>query len=163
MEEQTDKVFIKNFSKVIAGLILVTFVFTFIANSFKTPVDDSQKAARIQRIEKRIKPVAAAYTDTKAVAAAEQASPSEGNASAAPFDGSTDGEVIFKNVCSACHATGALGAPKPGSPEMAKRSKKGLDALFQSATNGLNQMPPRGGRPDLTDAQIKAAIEFMTK
>jgi len=163
VEEQTDKVFIKNFSMVVAALVVVAFIFAFIANAFKTPVDDSQNAARIQKIEERIKPVAGAYTDASAVAAAEQQAPVQAEQPVAPFDGSTDGELIFNNVCSACHTTGAAGAPKPGSPEMATRSEKGPEALFQSATQGLNAMPPRGGRPDLTDEQIKAAIEFMTK
>jgi len=167
VEEQTDKVFIKSFSLVVAALIVVAIVFAFIANSFKSPVDDSQDAARIQKIEERIKPVAGAYTDANAVAAAEKTAPAQAQKSPeqspAPFGGRTDGETVFNNVCSACHATGAAGAPKPGSPEMSKRSEKGFDALFQSAANGLNAMPPRGGRPDLTDEQIKAAIEFMTK
>ena len=38
---------------------------------------------------------------------------------------------------------------------------KGEEGLFSSVINGLNVMPPRGGRPDLSDEQIKAAVEFM--
>jgi cytochrome c5 len=33
----------------------------------------------------------------------------------------------------------------------------------QSAVNGLNAMPARGGRPDISDEQIQAAVEFMLK
>jgi cytochrome c5 len=40
-------------------------------------------------------------------------------------------------------------------------AEKGIDGLVASAINGLNVMPPRGGRPDLSDQQIKAAVEFM--
>jgi len=32
---------------------------------------------------------------------------------------------------------------------------------MQTALNGLNAMPARGGRADLSDEQIQAAVEFM--
>jgi cytochrome c5 len=43
----------------------------------------------------------------------------------------------------------------------ARETERGLDGLVQNAVNGLNAMPPRGGNPALTDAQIQAAVEFM--
>ncbi len=46
---------------------------------------------------------------------------------------------------------------------MALRAEKGPDALLQTALNGLNAMPARGGRADLTDEQVQAVIEFMLK
>jgi cytochrome c5 len=46
---------------------------------------------------------------------------------------------------------------------MAERTAKGMDVLMQSALNGLNAMPARGGRSDLTDEQVQVAIEFMIK
>jgi cytochrome c5 len=46
---------------------------------------------------------------------------------------------------------------------MAERAQKGEDVLVHSAVNGLNAMPPRGGRADLSDEQIRAAVEFMLK
>jgi cytochrome c oxidase cbb3-type subunit 3 len=50
-----------------------------------------------------------------------------------------------------------------GSPEMAQRAEKGLDTLTQSAINGINAMPARGGRADLSDEQVQVAVEFMLK
>jgi cytochrome c5 len=44
---------------------------------------------------------------------------------------------------------------------MAERAGKGQDALVNNALNGLNAMPPRGGRTDLSDEQIQAVVEFM--
>ena len=79
------------------------------------------------------------------------------------FDGSLDGEMIYGAVCAACHTTAVLDAPKPGSPEMAARAQAGMDTLMDHAINGLNSMPARGGRPDLSDEQIHAVIEFMLK
>jgi cytochrome c5 len=54
-------------------------------------------------------------------------------------------------------------APKPGSAEMTQRVEKGTDALIKTAIDGLNAMPARGGRPDLSDEQIQAVVEFMLK
>ena len=45
--------------------------------------------------------------------------------------------------------------------EMAKRAENGMDTMMQNALNGLNTMPARGGRPDLSDEQVQAVIEFM--
>jgi cytochrome c oxidase cbb3-type subunit 3 len=44
---------------------------------------------------------------------------------------------------------------------MVERAGKGLDMLTQNAINGLNAMPARGGRSDLSDEQIRAIVEYM--
>ena len=44
---------------------------------------------------------------------------------------------------------------------MAERAGKGLDALTQNAINGLNAMPARGGRADLSDEQVRVIVEYM--
>ncbi len=69
----------------------------------------------------------------------------------------------YNKSCSVCHATGAAGAPKvhdvtAWEPRMAK----GMDALVQSVTNGLNAMPPKGVCFDCTPEDYKALIEFMS-
>ncbi len=71
--------------------------------------------------------------------------------------------MIYNSVCAACHGTGVAGAPKPGSPEMAQRVEKGADTLMQTVLNGLNAMPARGGRADLSDEQLQVVVEFMTQ
>jgi c(7)-type cytochrome triheme protein len=74
-----------------------------------------------------------------------------------------DGKAVYDSACAACHAVGVLGAPKPGdAAAWAPRAKKGIEGLLKSAINGLGTgMPPRGGRADLSDAQLRAAIHFM--
>ncbi len=69
---------------------------------------------------------------------------------------------IYNKTCVACHASGAVGAPKTGNAEeWAPRMEKGMDALVQSANAGLNAMPPKGMCFDCTDDQFKALIEYM--
>ncbi|THF62134.1 c-type cytochrome [Pseudothauera rhizosphaerae] len=76
--------------------------------------------------------------------------------------GSRTGEQIYNAVCTACHATGVLGAPTTGDAgQWAPRLGKGLDALVASVTNGLNAMPPKGGATDLTDAEVVRATAYL--
>ena len=72
------------------------------------------------------------------------------------------GEEVFKQVCQACHATGALNAPKVGDKTAwAKLIAQGLETLTANAIKGVKQMPPRGGKPDLSDLEVQRAIVHM--
>lgn len=72
------------------------------------------------------------------------------------------GEVVYNTICTACHAAGVAGAPKTGDKAAwAPRIATGMDALLNAATNGKNAMPPRGGGADLTDEELKAAVEYL--
>lgn len=76
--------------------------------------------------------------------------------------GKRTGEEIYNNVCGACHGAGALGSPATGDAETwAPRIAKGLDALVASVTNGLGNMPAKGGAPDLTDVEIVRATAYL--
>jgi cytochrome c5 len=71
------------------------------------------------------------------------------------------GEQVFAGQCSACHATGAAGAPKMGDEAAwAPRVKTGVDALLTSVLKGKGAMPPQGGG-DATDYEIARAVVFM--
>jgi cytochrome c5 len=84
-------------------------------------------------------------------------------APAAAADGQPrDGATVYNAVCMACHASGVAGAPKAGDKEAwAPRIATGTDALILSVTNGKGAMPPKGGGADLTDEEIKAAVEHL--
>ena len=162
MEEQTDSVFIRNFSVVLALLIVFTIVIIFIARDIGHK-DGETVQIKIDNINERLKPVAGVYTGEAGAAAMQAAAASANEAPKVAFDGSLDGEMIYGAVCAACHANAVLGAPKPGSPELAQRAAAGMDVLFSNAINGINAMPARGGRPDLSDEQMHAVIDFMLK
>ena len=151
-----DKVFFKNFSLVMGALFGIFFI-CIIAARLVTP-EKEVDAAALAKIEERIKPVGEVVTDPAALMkiAATAA------ASRTPYTG----EQLVQKVCSGCHATGMLGAPKIGNKaEWSKRqaANGGLAGLVNSAIKGKNSMPARGGDPSLTDAEIKAAIEIMIK
>lgn len=76
------------------------------------------------------------------------------------------GQKVYKTTCFACHMTGAAGAPKVGDKaNWAPRIAQGMDTLKSHAISGFKGnsgfMPPRGGRGDLSDDEIGAAIEYM--
>lgn len=72
------------------------------------------------------------------------------------------GEQVVQARCQECHATGKLGAPKLGDMNDWKpRLQNGVDPLIKSAISGHNNMPARGGLANLSDGEMKAAVEFM--
>jgi len=105
-------------------------------------------------------PVAPAVEEAAPAApVVEEAAPVVADAAPAA---AADGKAVYDSACFACHATGAAGAPKLGDKALwGPRIATGMDALMQSALNGKNAMPPKGGRMDLSDDQIKAAIQYM--
>ena len=74
------------------------------------------------------------------------------------------GEEVYNGPCKICHMAGVAGAPKLGDKAAwAPRIAKGMDALMVSATKGTAKgMPPRGTCMNCSDAELKAAIEYMT-
>jgi cytochrome c5 len=76
------------------------------------------------------------------------------------------GKKVYEGGCNACHTEGLAGAPKIGDTRAWKgRLGKGSDALVANAIQGVagdsGVMPPRGGRGELSDEQIRAAVGFM--
>jgi cytochrome c5 len=72
------------------------------------------------------------------------------------------GEQIYNSSCTACHATGAAGAPKLGDREAwAPRIATGNDSLLASLMNGKNAMPPKGACASCSDADLKAALDYL--
>lgn len=72
------------------------------------------------------------------------------------------GEDVFKATCTACHTPGALNAPKYGNKaDWGKRIAQGFDTLIKNATNGIRQMPARGGDPEISDVELARAVAYM--
>lgn len=71
------------------------------------------------------------------------------------------GEQVFKAQCSACHSSGAAGAPKFGDAgAWGPRIKTGYEALLNSALKGKNAMGAQGGG-DFDDYEIARAVVYM--
>jgi cytochrome c5 len=71
------------------------------------------------------------------------------------------GDAVFKAQCSACHASGVAGAPKPGdAAAWTPRIAQGYEALLNSALKGKGAMAPQGGG-DFEDVEIGRAVVYM--
>ena len=72
------------------------------------------------------------------------------------------GDVVYTEVCAACHTTGALNAPKFGDKAAwGKRNAQGFETLVKNATVGVRTMPARGGNPELSDIEMSRAVAHM--
>jgi cytochrome c5 len=77
-----------------------------------------------------------------------------------------DGKKIYDTACTACHAAGIAGAPKNGDKAAwAPRIAQGANVLYDHAIKGFQGkaglMPAKGGNTSLSDADVKAAVDFM--
>lgn len=159
MGEHDDKVFFKRFGGVMLALLAITVIIIVVADQYQANDPNANPSRQILAAE-RVTPVG----DVRTEMPVEQSRPAEvasaPDATAAPVT-AIDGGAIYGAVCMACHMTGAAGAPIPGNDAWAERAAKGLDALTTSAINGMGVMPAKGGRPDLGDDEIRAAVEHM--
>ncbi len=74
------------------------------------------------------------------------------------------GEAIYTSACAACHGTGAAGAPKMGDAAgWGSRIALGYEALLKTAIAGKGAMPAKGGNPSLSDAEVKAAVDYIVE
>lgn len=159
--------FLKRFSIVIGILVLVTFLLLGAAALLHGKRAVEPNAAAEAKVSERLQPVSGVYageTGAAAMAAAAEAA-RQAAAGQVAFGGSTDGEVIYNGLCSACHGSGAGGAPKLVKAEWDARVAQGTDTLIRHAIDGFQGsagvMPPRGGNPALTDQQVEASVRWM--
>lgn len=153
----SDRHFLRSFLAVVIGLHLMILAVVLIAwlvgGGHRSP--ETRSSNQPQSLAERLQPVGIVVTDPAALKPV-----------AAPAHAALSGDEVVAQVCSACHQAGMLGAPKIGDAGAwggRKQAAGGIDGLVRSALNGKNAMPPRGGRTDLSDDEIKAAVQTMLK
>jgi cytochrome c5 len=105
----------------------------------------------------------AKFKEPAAPAAAAPA-PAAGASAAKVASAPADGKKVYESTCIACHGIGVANAPKFGDKKAwAPHLMHGIDHLYENALKGLNAMPPRGGNLTLSDADVKAAVDYMVK
>jgi len=110
------------------------------------------------------KSMAAAVTPAPAPAPAPVPAPAAAPAEqpAAPAADLAKGKAVYGAACFVCHTTGAAGAPKLGDKALwAPRIAQGMETLQMNALRGKGAMPPKGGRMDIPDADVLAAVAYM--
>ena len=146
------------------SVVLLLFIFILVAHHRDVPdqvrLDRNALRATGLSVAERIKPVGQV-----SVAATETRREPEKKAVDSPPP-SRDGPQVYQENCIACHGAGIAGAPKlDDKGQWATRIAKGVDALYASAVNGVQGgagvMPPRGGNPALSNAEVRAAVDYM--
>jgi len=162
----TEKRYSVNVSTILgisASAVLLLFIFVLVTHHRDVPDRVRQQRSALtssgSSVAERIKPVGQVV-----VAAAETKSEPVKIAAASPS--ARDGQQIYQAACVACHDAGIAGAPKLGDKgQWAKRIAKGVDTLYASAVNGVQGsagvMPARGGNPALSNAEVKAAVDYI--
>jgi cytochrome c5 len=153
-----DRHFMNVFSAVLGILVAIALVLIGVSRL----VDSGPKGARDKddplmqaQAQERIKPFGQ-------VAVAGQGNAAPAIAAPAGADGKTD----YESACVVCHGAGLAGAPKFGDKAAwAKRIAQGTATLEQHAIAGYQGsagvMPAKGGRMDLSDDAVKAAVGYM--
>lgn len=129
---------------IIVAIVLVAIIYPL---TVKQSTSAADAAGGNDSADVRIQPVARFELAKAAPAAA-----------AGPKDVAT----VFNSICGACHNTGVAGAPKlDDKAAWAPRIAQGTDTLYKTALTGKGAMPPKGGAADLSDDEIKGAVDYM--
>lgn len=73
-----------------------------------------------------------------------------------------EGKETYEAACASCHDSGENGAPVTGNEaDWSGRSELWVAVLADHAKAGYLEMPGKGGRGDLTDESVDAALEYM--
>lgn len=168
-----DRKFFDTFMLVLGVLLGITITLLFIANALaesNLDVGNRENPVAMAELDKRVAPIGNVATDepaaTQAPTAASTAPLKVAMAPAAKPAAKVDGKPIYEQACVACHGTGIAGAPKFGDKAAwAPRVAQGIATLHEHAIKGYTgkagMMPPKGGRMDLSDDAIKAAVDHM--
>lgn len=135
---------------ILGALFAPTLVILLIVKLFMgieaSHIPDTDASAAAAKVEERIKPVAS--VDVAAVESGPHVD--------------KGGEEVVSGVCSACHASGALGSPKIGDKSAwGPRIAQGYETLIKHAIEGIRSMPARGGNAALTDNEVANAVAYM--
>lgn len=78
--------------------------------------------------------------------------------------GPKSADQVYNSVCMACHDTGAAGAPKRGdAAAWAPRITQGIATLYEHSLTGIRGMPAKGGNPNLSDDEVKSAVDYIVE
>ena len=184
MSQAQDQRFFRNTALVIdvlAAVILIFFTLTQITGCDKetSPAQSDTAVAERTAPEGQVR-IAGQTTDAEqapapAVAATAEAAPAA--ATPAPADavaagGDDTGKRVYNSLCFTCHGNVDGSGGLPNIPHFGDKAAwtdriaQGMPLLYEHALKGFTgasgmPMMPKGGNPNLTDDEVRAAVDFM--
>jgi len=163
-----DQKFFDMYSLVIGVLAIAAIAILVLAMKMSDATQGvyTRDAAEYQAaVAERIAPVGQVYLPGEEQ---EAAAPVVGAAAEPePVATAMTGPQVYNMACLACHSSGAGGAPIVGNAaQWTDRIAQGNDTLYRHAIEGfdgdaLTPMLPKGGRMDLSDQEVKDAVDYM--
>jgi len=173
MSKEQDKLFFRNFSFIVGVLTLMMVIFIIVARVVGID-DEAELERRAGAVSERTAPmgdvsVAGEIEETAESMATEDEKVMDPDIERVASDEdatASDGKTTYDGVCFACHGTGIPGIPQFGDiAAWAPRIERGKDLLYKHAIEGFTgsggMMPPKGGRRNLSDDAVKAAVDYM--
>jgi len=162
-----DQKFFDMYSLVIGVLgifALLIFVGSMMLSDMTQGIYTADTAEYQAAVEERIRPLGRIYLPGEEAAAGEPQVAAA--AQPEPVATSMSGPQVYNEACLVCHGSGVGGAPVVGDEAAwAARLAQGADTLYLHALEGFTgqtgYMPPRGARMDLTDDEVRAAVDYM--
>lgn len=116
-------------------------------------------------IAERIKPIGQVriQEDVQVPSSEPKAAADSASSQTAAKKPASPGQKIYEQYCATCHSTGLAGAPRfQSSEDWASRMKeKNIEGLTKTAIQGINAMPAKGTCMSCSEADIRAAVEYM--
>ena len=179
MSQAQDQRFFRNTALVIdvlAAVILIFFTLTQITGCDKetSPAQSDTAVAERTAPEGQVR-IAGQTTDTAAAPAVADSAPAA--ATPAPADavaagGDDTGKRVYNSLCFTCHGNVDGSGGLPNIPHFGDKAAwtdriaQGMPLLYEHAIKGFTgasgmPMMPKGGNPNLTDDEVRAAVDFM--
>ena len=159
-----DHKFINRYSVVIGILAIGILALAVKMSNLTQDLDTTESKEYQAAVEDRIRPFGQVYMTGEEIHAGKPlvavAAQSE------PVVYTMSGPQVYNLACIVCHGSGIGGAPTIGDDAAWQaRIAKGNDILYLNAIEGYigstGFMPQKGGRIDLSDDEVRGAVDYM--
>ncbi len=148
----------------VTGVLALLALSILVGASFLSDTSETRSAEYVAANVDRIRPAGQVYLPGEETSSGqpqvEEVVPAE------PVATVLSGPQAYNEACLMCHGSGIGGAPTLVDKESwSPRIAQGNDTLYQHAIEGYTGesgfMPPKGARLDLSDDEVKGAVDYM--